>query len=192
MTKSSFEDPNRETPEKLTSEDRAWKSLKHIETCARDSLKYEKLADEDRKILEGGIDRLRSAVEELAKWYIEPLRETKPSMSDHGYGQLWSILGWAFAIGQAGTISKSARKFHECELQNKRRMPRTAVVSRRRDLIRTLPPGIFFNEDGKRHKVLNLIVTINAVLKEKGEPLIKQRTLNGDLKALSIPKKLQR
>jgi hypothetical protein len=94
--------------EDLTWEARVQQLLSHVEDCAGTALNYEKLTDEEKEILGKGLKHLRPAIEELAKWFIEPLRETKPGRADCGYEQLDRILGWAFAIGSKSVVQDSA------------------------------------------------------------------------------------
>jgi len=71
--------------EMVTSEQHARRFLEFIENGARDALSYERLNENDEADIKKGLERLRPAFDQLCKVFIDPLRETKPSVADHGY-----------------------------------------------------------------------------------------------------------
>jgi hypothetical protein len=93
----------------LTSDAGARKFLEHVEDCARTALlPINKLTDEDRQTLEVGLKRLRPAFEQLAT----VIRETaKPGYGPVGWGALWAVMGWSFAIGCKSDVLASAEPY---------------------------------------------------------------------------------
>jgi hypothetical protein len=128
--------------EGLTFEAWTWKWLDHIEEVTKDSLTYEKLASTDRKILEKGLKHLRPAVEELSKWFIEPLREKTPSRTDYGYEKLCGILGWAFAMGSKADLPDSAMSAIMAEIAKGKRPPNPIDKKIMNELLKKTPRNL--------------------------------------------------
>ncbi|QBR72171.1 hypothetical protein CU048_13820 [Beijerinckiaceae bacterium] len=87
----------------------------------------------DRARLEAALTRLRPAFDELAKWFIEPLRQTKPSRADYGYEQIHHFIAAAVSISSMGTMSDSAQKLAEFEKLGRARDRRAANSPQRRE-----------------------------------------------------------
>jgi hypothetical protein len=51
---------------------------------------------------------LRLEVDELCKWFIEPLRQSRQSMADHGYEILLGLLGHTWALGAKADVPESS------------------------------------------------------------------------------------
>ena len=97
-------------------EDGARGFLDHIEDCIRVALSPENsriLAPENKRELERALDRLRPSFDELAKWFIDPLRETKPSHAMYGYEKLWELLSAVFVGGSRGTVTDSGKNYFD-------------------------------------------------------------------------------
>ena len=91
-------------------EDEARGFLYYIEDCIRGALSPENsrvLTPENKRELEKALDRLRPSFDELAKWFIDPMRETSPSRAIYGYEKLWRLLGAVFVGGSRGTVTDS-------------------------------------------------------------------------------------
>src|ERR1700730_344282 len=91
-------------------EDEARGFLDYIEKCIRGALSPENsrvLTPENKRELEEALDRLRPSFDELAKWFIDPMRETSPSRAMYGYEKLWALLGAVFVGGSGGTVTDS-------------------------------------------------------------------------------------
>jgi hypothetical protein len=90
-------------------EDGARGFLDHIEDCIRGALSPENsrvLTPENKGELERALYRLRPSFDELAKWFIDPLRETEAM---YGYEKLYGLLAAAF-VGEAVALSPIAVK----------------------------------------------------------------------------------
>ncbi len=87
--------------------------LEHMEQVAAASLaKGSKFfSKEDRERLAHAREHIRSAFVELDKWFVAPRCEEKPSLAEHGYMELWSLISAAFIIGSRGTVSETASAF---------------------------------------------------------------------------------
>ncbi|HEY4848003.1 MAG TPA: hypothetical protein VIH87_09485 [Methylocella sp.] len=91
-------------------EDEARGFLYYIEDCIRGALSPENsrvLTPENKRELEKALDRLRPSFDDLAKWFIDPMRETSPSRAMYGYEKLWALLAAVFVGGSRGTITDS-------------------------------------------------------------------------------------
>jgi hypothetical protein len=100
------------------SEDGARRLLNDIEGYIRVALSPEVspvLAPENKRELERALDRLRPSFDELAKWFIDPMRETKPSRAMYGYEKLWEFMDAVFVVGSRGVVTESHKKFHDAE-----------------------------------------------------------------------------
>jgi hypothetical protein len=99
-------------------EDRARELLDNIEDCIRGALSpnaLKVLTQENKRELERALDRLRPSFDELAKWFIDPLRETKFHRAMYGYEKLWELLIAAFVSGSRGVVTESHKKLHNAE-----------------------------------------------------------------------------
>jgi hypothetical protein len=149
-------------------EDGARGFLDHIEDCIRSALSPENsrvLTPEDKRHLEWALDKLRPSFDELAKWFIDPMRETSPSRAIYGYEKLWRLLGAVFVGGSRGVVTKSHKKFHDAE--------RTRTMRAGRDRPEILEAIIAVrghnNPDKHRYTVAGRILDkVNAWLKEHG------------------------
>lgn len=95
-------------------EDGALDFLKHIEQCARISLLppgSNCLPIEEVEALRFSEERIRPAFIELVKCFIEPLRDAQPTLVEHGFDQIWKLLGAAFRIGTHATVTQGAKNF---------------------------------------------------------------------------------
>ena len=63
----------------------------------------------DKADLERAQSALRPMFDELAKCFLNPVREHKPAACEHGYSMIWRLMGAAFVAGSSGTMSESAR-----------------------------------------------------------------------------------
>jgi hypothetical protein len=61
---------------------------------------------DDIAALDRASKKLRPAFDQVFKWAIEPLKETKPSKAEYIAEQLWELLSATLIAGQCGTISK--------------------------------------------------------------------------------------
>jgi hypothetical protein len=76
---------------------------------------------EDKKELEWALARLRPSFDELAKWFIDPMRETRPSQAIYGYEKLWDLISSAFVGGSRGTVTVSGKNYvHHVQTQKMR------------------------------------------------------------------------
>ena len=101
-------------PESGAPENEARAFVQHIEECIEASLSEgaaKLLAPDDRAELERALSALRPSFEELAKSFLDPLREQDPALYEQGYYRLWSLMGAAFVAGSRGTISGSAQTY---------------------------------------------------------------------------------
>jgi hypothetical protein len=123
-------------------EDGARGFLDHIEDCIRSALSPENsrvLTPEDKRHLEWALDKLRPSFDELAKWFIDPMRETSPSRAIYGYEKLWRLLGAVFVGGSRGTVTDSGKNYFDAErtrmMRAKRERPEIldAIVAVRGD-----------------------------------------------------------
>lgn len=88
----------------------------HIENCAEGSLSPSAPAKgEERASLDRALKRLRPAFDEISKWFIDPIKESKPSRANYGYEKLSELLAAAFVIGQCGTVTEGAKSFFMSE-----------------------------------------------------------------------------
>jgi hypothetical protein len=95
----------------LNCESQLREFLDFIEDGGRTALEFKKLNPDDRKTIEICLKHLRLEVDQLCKWFIEPLRQSRPSMADYGYELLWAVLGHARALGAKADVPESARSF---------------------------------------------------------------------------------
>lgn len=90
-------------------EDEARGFLDYIEKCVREALSPKNsrvLTPENKRELEEALDRLRPSFDELAKWFIDPMRETSPSPLCTAMKN-WALLGAVFVGGSRGTVTDS-------------------------------------------------------------------------------------
>jgi hypothetical protein len=90
--------------------------IDHIEKCTAPppaSASARKKVDDDGwskaddiAALDRASKKLRPASDEVFKWAIEPLKETKPGRAEYLAEQLWTLLSATLVTGQCGTISK--------------------------------------------------------------------------------------
>jgi hypothetical protein len=94
------------------AEDGARAFVQYIQSCIEDSLSpaAAKLTPSDKEDLERALSALR-VFDELVKHFLDPVREQKPAICEHGYHLLWRLMGAAFLAGSRGTVSDSARSF---------------------------------------------------------------------------------
>jgi hypothetical protein len=85
--------------------------LEFIEDLGRIALEFKKLNSDERKIIKIGLEHLRLEVDQLCKWFIEPLRQSRPSMADYGYELLWKVLNHTWALGAKADVPESSRSF---------------------------------------------------------------------------------
>jgi len=90
-------------------ENEAQAFVQHIEDCINDSLAVAK--KDDQADLERALNALRPSFDELASCFLDPLREQKPALCEHGYYMLWSLISSAFVAGSRATISESAQSY---------------------------------------------------------------------------------
>ena len=101
-------------PESGPPENEARAFVQHIEECIEASLSEgaaKLLAPDDKAELERALSELRPSFQELAKSFLDPLRERDPALYEHGYYRLWSLMGAAFVARSRGTISGSAQTY---------------------------------------------------------------------------------
>jgi hypothetical protein len=99
-------------------EDRARGFLDHIEDHIHEALSpkgLKVLTPENKRELERALYRLRPSFDELAKWFIDPLRETKPNRAMYGYEKLWEFMDAVFVGGSRGVVTESHKKFLDAE-----------------------------------------------------------------------------
>jgi hypothetical protein len=102
-------------------EEHCRKFIQHVEDVAAAAL-----SDCNKPYLEGGervevekaLGRLRLSFDELAKWFVEPLRDSQPGKMQYGYEKLWALVSAAYLIGSRGTITDAGRKFSFIEKQS--------------------------------------------------------------------------
>jgi len=70
-------------------------------------------ADNSEAELDVVTDRLHDSFEELAKWFIDPLKEGKPARAEYGYEKLWILMSAAYVIGQQRAVTPAAKKFFD-------------------------------------------------------------------------------
>jgi hypothetical protein len=75
------------------------------------------LTVEDKAELERGLKTLRPAFDELAKCFLDPLRDSAQSRAMYGYVKLWELMTAAFQIGAYGIVTDSAKAFFAPEIQ---------------------------------------------------------------------------
>lgn len=100
-------------------EDGARSFLNHIESCGNISLMPPGclcLPDDEYKALKYSTEAIRPAFDDLAKWFIEPLREKRPDMVEYGYEKLWVLIGAAFRVGTHGTVTEGAKNFYKPQI----------------------------------------------------------------------------
>jgi hypothetical protein len=97
--------------DKTSFEQEVRRSLDFIEDVAGAALKFDRLTADDREIIKKGLARVRPAFDELAKWFIEPLRQTKPSNVEYGYEKLYELVSWAWALGAKADVPESADSY---------------------------------------------------------------------------------
>jgi hypothetical protein len=123
-------------------EDSARRFLDHIEDCIRGALSPEAspvLAPENKRELERALYRLRPSFDELAKGFIDPLRETKPNRAMYGYEKLWEFMDAVFVGGSRGVVTDSGKNYFAAErrriMRAKRERPEIldAIVAVRGD-----------------------------------------------------------
>jgi hypothetical protein len=159
--------------------------LEFIEDGGRSALEFKKLNPDDRKTIEIGLKRLRPAVDQLCNWFIEPLRQSRPSMADYGHELLWAVLGHAWALGAKADVPESSRSFWQSE-RAKGERPKTSILNKaileklelnpraranliHKELIGNPPPGISADE-------INAInqITFDSIVSRVRGPLLKK------------------
>jgi hypothetical protein len=98
----------------VDGEDEARSALDHIDDCIRVALSPENsevITPENKKELERALKILRPSFDELAKWFIDPMRETKPDVANYGYEKLYGLLWATFVGGSRGTVTDSGKNF---------------------------------------------------------------------------------
>src|SRR3981081_4275335 len=88
-------------------EDGARAFVSHMEDCIKDSLSSEAaniVTTEDKVELARALRKLRPAFDELAIWFFDQFRETRPSFAMYGYEKIWQLMAAAFVAGSGGTV----------------------------------------------------------------------------------------
>lgn len=133
--------------DKIIGEEGARSFLDHIEDCLRRSIRpvnSKIITRGDKLKLQWALARLRPSFDELAKWFIDPMRETRPSDAVYGYDKLWELMAAAFLAGGRGTVAVNGKKYWRHVQAQKMRDARRATpkeVALRTAIVAESRPG---------------------------------------------------
>jgi hypothetical protein len=160
--------------------------VEHIEELARvawSPAAQKALDPEEGTELRRSLKRLGPTFDELAKWFVEPLRETKPSCADYGYEKLRELMLDVFIVGSRATMSDSAKTLAEDEkLQRARDKKAEVAAPHHAEQLKILQEEL---ARGDRIAWKILTPQVNARLRASGMEAVTEKTMRVWKKKLS-------